>query len=157
MNKFLAIVDLFRKGSAVANPGIWKDATNLGLVLGALIMSVMTFLQTVCNVNLHMDLQTANSIGAGVGCLIAFIVNNISSTHAGVLPAKPEPTVATPMPAPAAPTWDDNALITGQPPSVVAPSQPDTKSASATVRMPPVDAADIEEAWAALNRDRGRK
>jgi len=97
MNKIIAIIDLFRKGSQVANPEVWKDNTNLGLLLGALIMSVLSALKIFFDIDLGMDLNTANSIGAGFGCLIAFVVNNISSKRAGVLPSKnPEHPIAVP-------------------------------------------------------------
>ena len=160
MNKIIAIVDLFRKGSQVANPTAWKDNTNIGLLLGALIMAVLSALKVFFDIDLHMELETANSIGAGVGCLVAFIVNNISSRQTGLLPPKePEhPIAMSPFPEPKSgdgvPAYTGEAHPKAVPEALEGPDE-EVKGLS-NGGMPHIDEAKLKEALRALRRDRNR-
>lgn len=153
MNKLLALLDLFRKGNQVANPDVWKDATNSGLLYGALIMSILTMLKVFFKIDIGMDLDTANSIGAGFGCLVAFVVNNISSKRAGILPSKnPEHPIAVPEPIPLR-----DAEFDAHPKAVPEVLHgPEEAKGVSNAGVPQIDEAALKEALRALRRDRGR-
>lgn len=151
MIKLLAILDLFRKGNQVANPEVWKDATNSGLLYGALIMSVLSALKIFFGVDLGMDLDTANSIGAGFGCLVAFIVNNISSKRAGILPAKE---TEHPIAVPGQPVPSEQLYFESHPKAAADPEGQTETSGLSNSGLPVVDEAKLKEALAALRRDR---
>lgn len=152
MEKLFAIIDLFRKGNQVANPEVWKDATNSGLLYGALIMSLLSALKIFFKIDIGMDLDTANSIGAGFGCLVAFVVNNISSKRAGILPPKDsEHPIAVPEQPTSTDAVDPNPTAV---PEVL--HGPEEAKGLPNAGMPQIDEAALKEALRALRRDRGR-
>ena len=99
MRKLLDILTLFRKGSAVAEPGVWKDASNLATLLVPLIVAV-TKVAGDFGYGQPIDTASATAIAGGVVAAIQFVCHNVSSDKAGVLPAKRE-TPAEPNVAPA--------------------------------------------------------
>lgn len=159
MEKIMCIFDLFRKGEQVANPEAWKDSANMGLLLGALIMGVLSALKVFFKIDIPMDLDTANSIGAGFGCLLAFVVNNISSKRAGILPAKE---AEHPIAVPDIPVPHRADELYFEHPEEHPQALPDIPEGQAAVKgisaagMQNFNEADLKEALAALRRDRKR-
>lgn len=97
MNKLSAIWNLFRKGEAVANPAIYKDAQNAGLIIGGLIMAMLNLAAAFGHpLPGNFSVDSANAVGLGIATIVGFVFNNITSKHAGVLPAR------EPVPGPAA-------------------------------------------------------
>lgn len=106
MGKLWAILDLFRKGNAVADPKLWKDRTALSLALTALIL-------TGCKVakgfgyDVPISEADAATIAAGFAVVVGLLSTYLTSNKVGILPAKPVlhdlPTVGEPEPVPDAP------------------------------------------------------
>lgn len=88
MNKVLAVIDLFRKGESVSNVSAWKtgqiSANALALVLLAAVAAGRAF-----GLNLGLSDSDAVALAGGILALVNFIATNVSSAHAGILPAKP--------------------------------------------------------------------
>lgn len=98
LEKVSACWNLFRKGEEVANPEAWKNAHNFGLILGAAILALINVLKAFdVKFPVSMDVNQANVIGFGLATLFSFVLNNITSARAGILPAKNKP--AQPVPA----------------------------------------------------------
>mgnify|MGYP001412075155 FL=1 len=88
MNKLLAILDLFRKGNAVADPQLWKSrqikATLLLPVFGALIVALRAFGWEV-----PLDDTQITQLVTGLVVLINCLLT-VSTTDKVGLPAKPD-------------------------------------------------------------------
>ena len=87
MNKLLAILDLFRKGNAVADPQLWKSrqikATLLLPTFGALIAVLRAF-----GLEVPLDDTQITQLVTGLVVLINCLLT-VSTTDKVGLPAKP--------------------------------------------------------------------
>ena len=88
MNKLLALLDLFRKGNAVADPALWKSrqikATLLLPVFGALIAVLRAF-----GLEVPLDDAKITQLVTGLVVLINCLLT-VSTTDKVGLPAKPD-------------------------------------------------------------------
>lgn len=102
MFKKLSLVwNLFRQGEAVANPAAWHDKNAQAQRITALILLIVCALKTfnvkVFGHAIDIDQQLAFEIGVAIAGIGAWITNQVTSEHAGFLPAKPpvsEPAIA---------------------------------------------------------------
>lgn len=90
MGKFAALFDLFRKGSEVANVEKWKSgqisANAIALVLTAGVAVAKAFGYTP-----PISDGDIVAIAGGVFALVNLIITVVSSSRAGLLPAKVQP------------------------------------------------------------------
>ena len=88
MNKLLAILDLFRKGNAVADPQLWKSrqikATLLLPTFGALVAVLRAF-----GLEVPLDDTQITQLVTGLVVLINCLLT-VSTTDKVGLPAKPD-------------------------------------------------------------------
>ena len=88
MNKLLALLDLFRKGNAVADPALWKSrqiaATLLLPTFGALIAVLRAF-----GLEVPLDDTQITQLVTGLVVLLNLVLTLTSSDKVG-LPAKPD-------------------------------------------------------------------
>ncbi len=83
MNKILALIDLFRKGSAVSNPGAWKNTQIVASLLMSIAMTVKAW-----GYDTYLTEEQALSIAVGAVALIDVVLTLITSKKVGVLPPK---------------------------------------------------------------------
>ena len=81
MNKIIAIINLLRKGSEVANPGAWKRAEILASFLLALVATAAAFGAPV-----DLTGDQATDIATGLVALANVITTVITSKKVGILP-----------------------------------------------------------------------
>lgn len=86
MGKLFAILDLFRKGNAVADPAAWKNGSMAAMLLVPLLMSVERAGKAF-GVELWINEAIAGDIAAGVVALVGVFSHLVSSDKVG-LPAK---------------------------------------------------------------------
>ena len=88
MNKLLALLDLFRKGNAVADPALWKSrqikATLLLPVFGALIAVLRAF-----GLEVPLDDTQITQLVTGLVVLLNLLLTLTTTDKVG-LPAKPD-------------------------------------------------------------------
>jgi hypothetical protein len=96
MSKALALLNLFRKGSAVADPALWKNRSALVIALSALIVAVAQVAKGFGH-DFGIDNDTASAIAGGIAA-IAGLFNNFATSDkvgvpglASVVPPEPEP------------------------------------------------------------------
>ena len=111
MGKLSALWDLFRKGNEVANPERWKSgqvsANTIAVLLAALLATGKAF-----GYSLPVSDGDLTLIAGGVFAIANIIITVVSSSRAGILPAKvqPDSTSDTPESQPSGPTnWVDVA------------------------------------------------
>lgn len=88
MDKLFDIFALFRKGTEVANKEAWKDGGNAA----TLLVPVFVLLAKIAGdfgYSVQLSTEDAAAIAAGIVAVVQFVVHNITSKHAGILPAKP--------------------------------------------------------------------
>jgi hypothetical protein len=85
--KLTDVIDLFRKGSEVANKEKWKDAGNIVPLLTAAIMAAVK-LAGDYGYGIQLSVEEATGVATGVASVFLFVVHNITSKSAGILPAK---------------------------------------------------------------------
>jgi len=88
MGKLWALLDLFRKGNAVADPALWKDRTALTLALTALILAAAKAAKGL-GYDLPISETDAATLAAGVAVAVGLFGNYATSSKVGILPAKP--------------------------------------------------------------------
>lgn len=88
MNKLKAIFALFRQGSTVADPKLWKERQITGTVLAGFILAVVHVLSAF-GVAVPVDIDIANAIAAGVIAVVNVILT-ITTTDKIGLPSKQE-------------------------------------------------------------------
>lgn len=88
MKALLALFDLFRKGSVVANPEAWKYGQITANVLGAFLWAVTTLAATL-GFALPITQDQVNDLSAGLLAVINVVLTVITSAKVG-LPANPE-------------------------------------------------------------------
>lgn len=106
MTKLLALLDLFRKGNAVADPALWKSrqirATLLLPAAGALIAVLRSF-----GLEVPLDDAQITQLVAGIVVVINLVLT-VSTTDKLGLPAKPEPAQPADLAGSQDPTADTN-------------------------------------------------
>lgn len=88
MNKLLALLDVFRKGSAVSEPQVWKDRTALTLALTGLILALAKAAKGM-GYDFGIDQESAATLAAGVAVAVGLLGNYATSDKVGILPPKP--------------------------------------------------------------------
>jgi len=90
-DKIKAFVNLFRKGSEVANVEAWKTGQITGTIFGGLILALVNLAQ-IYGWALPIDVDSANAIGGGIVAVVNILLTAATSKRAGILPAiKTEP------------------------------------------------------------------
>lgn len=89
MTNLFSLLDLFRKGTTVADPALWKNRS-------ALVMALSAFIVTAAQVakgygyDFGIDHDTASAIAGGIAAVAGLFSTFATSDKVG-LPAKPEP------------------------------------------------------------------
>ena len=106
MNKLLTLLDLFRKGNAVADPALWKSrqikATLLLPVFGALIAVLRAF-----GLEVPLDDTQITQLVTGLVVVINLLLTYCTTDKVG-LPAKPDANPPSRFPDIQDPTTGDN-------------------------------------------------
>ena len=92
MNKLLAFWNLFKVGSSVANPELWKRRQITVTVLGAVILAVVN-LAASFGYALPIDTETANAIAGGILAIINVILTITTTDKVGVSSNGSNPTL----------------------------------------------------------------
>jgi hypothetical protein len=90
MNKLSAIIDLFRKGSEVANAEAWKKGQITANTVIALLAAIAATARAF-GYPIPVDNDSIAAIGGGLFALVNLIFTVVSSSRAGLLPAKVQP------------------------------------------------------------------
>ena len=88
MGKLSAIIDLFRKGSEVANAEAWKKGQITANTVIALLAAIAATARAF-GYPIPVDNDGIAAIGGGLFALSNVIFTVVSSSRAGLLPAKP--------------------------------------------------------------------
>lgn len=83
--------DVLRKGSAVADPKLWKDRTALTLALTGLLLAIVHAAKGF-GYELPITTEDAGAIAGAVAVVVGLFGNYATSDKTGILPAKPETT-----------------------------------------------------------------
>lgn len=87
MEKLSAFIDLFRKGSMVADPKTWKERAALAMAIAGAIMALVQVLKHY-GIDLPIDEEKATAIAGGIAVLIGVCSTLFTSDKVGVLPPK---------------------------------------------------------------------
>lgn len=127
MNKLWALFNVFRKGSALSEPELWRDrAGAANAVVGA--MAAVVALAAVFGHKLEVSNDDLQAIALGVVAIVGICnqLLHVATTESAGLPVKPEPDsaatvrpVVTAQPEPAA--THDNAVRDGRAPYLQTP------------------------------------
>lgn len=79
--------NVFHYGQQVANPAIWKAGGNAIAVVAPLI-TYSVKLAGDFGYGIQMSNEEAAAIAGGIVAIVSFLLNNITSRKAGLLPAK---------------------------------------------------------------------
>ena len=85
-DKLKAGLNVFRKGSEVANPEAWKTGQITGTVIGALLLALVNLAQAY-GFQLPIEADSANAIGGGIVAIVNIMLTAATSRKAGILPA----------------------------------------------------------------------
>ena len=91
MGKIVDIFSLFRKGSELTNAEVWKDRGNLVTVLVPVIMAAVKVAGDF-GYGIELSTEDATNITLGTVAVVQFVIHNITSKRAGILPAKADET-----------------------------------------------------------------
>lgn len=86
--KLLNWLEVFRKGSMVADPKVWKDRAGVTMLLAGLIMAAVQ-LAKAYGYELPVDEETATLIAGGIAAVVGVLSTYATSDKVGILPAKP--------------------------------------------------------------------
>ena len=86
MGKLLALWDLFRKGTSVDDPALWKNRQITVTVLAPVIMS-LAHLTNTFGLDIQLDADTAATIAAGIIAVVNVVLTYTTSDKVG-LPSK---------------------------------------------------------------------
>lgn len=90
MNKLIAFIDLFRKGTEVADPATWKNRGAAVVAMTALIYGLLA-LAKAYGYELSFSPEDVAGIAVGVVTVVSLLINYITSRKVGLLPPKPGP------------------------------------------------------------------
>jgi hypothetical protein len=88
MNKLLAFFDLFRKGSEVADPALWKNRGAAVIAVTALIYALLQVAKAY-GYDFNLSPEDVGGIAVGVVAVVSLLVTYITSSKVGILPPKP--------------------------------------------------------------------
>jgi hypothetical protein len=93
MKTIFALLNVFRRGSAVADPAVWKNRSALVMALSALIVALAQAAKGLGH-DIGIDNDTASAIAGGIAA-IAGLFNNFATSDKvgipGLAPVPPEP------------------------------------------------------------------
>ncbi|MBI3150097.1 MAG: hypothetical protein HYZ17_16455 [Betaproteobacteria bacterium] len=97
MGKLLALLDLFRKGSMVADPALWKNRAALVLALSGVILAAAAVAKGY-GYDFPVDEDSAMAIAGGIAAVVGLLGNYATSDKVGLpgLTAKPGTTLDVP-------------------------------------------------------------
>lgn len=87
MKKLWMLLDLFRKGNELVNAEKWKAGGNATTLLVPIIL-LLVKLAGDFGYGFEITTEQATNIALGIVAIVQFIVHNITSKRAGILPAK---------------------------------------------------------------------
>ena len=90
MGKLFDFLDLFRKGSAVTDPKLWKDRTALTLALTGVILAIVKVAGGL-GYAIPISETEAATLAAAVAIAVGLFGNYATSAKVGLLPAKVQP------------------------------------------------------------------
>ena len=90
MSKIFLFLDLFRKGSAVTDPKLWKDRTALTLALTGVILAIVKVAGGL-GYAIPISETEAATLAAAVAIAVGLFGNYATSAKVGILPAKVQP------------------------------------------------------------------
>lgn len=88
MGKFFAILDVLRKGNAVADPALWRNRGALTSALAILFMSAAAAAKGF-GYDLGMDNDTAMALGGAVAFVVGLFTRTATSAEHGLPGLKP--------------------------------------------------------------------
>ncbi len=83
LNKLKAFWDLFKVGSSVVNPELWKKRQITATVLAGLVLAVVNLAATF-GYSIPIDSETASIIAGGILALVNVVLTLITSDKAGI-------------------------------------------------------------------------
>lgn len=89
LGKLKVVLDLFRRGNAVADPVMWKQRQITATMLAGLFIAASQAAK-VFGYDFPMDSETATVIGAGIIGVVNWVLTIVTSKKIGALPAKPD-------------------------------------------------------------------
>lgn len=89
MDKLFAFIDLFRKGSAVADPQVWKERSAATIALAGLIAALVQIAK-MYGVELPLDHDAILALAGGLATVVGLFCTYATSGKVGVLPPKPD-------------------------------------------------------------------
>lgn len=122
MNKLLALLDLFRKGSRVADVELWKSRQISSTMIAVFIIAGVK-VANLFGVNLPIDEDAATAIAAGIIAIVNVVLTYITTNKIGILPSKPAEQPSTedtaierdvPKPEADVPAYDEAAIAEAQ-------------------------------------------
>ena len=134
-NKLKALWRVMKAGEEVANPEFWKGVQSKGQpILATLLVSIVSLLKGT-KYEIPLDDTTAMFIAGGVFAGVNWVLTIVTSKKVGVFSNDKLP--------------DENSVQTVQLPPI--------EDHSYNSALPAYSAADVEEAKAAMELDRGRR
>lgn len=85
MGKLLAILDLFRKGSSVADPALWKTGQITATSIAALFVAI-SHIATAFGYSLPIDQSAADAVAGGLVALLNVVLTVTTSKTIGLPP-----------------------------------------------------------------------
>ena len=95
MGNLFALVDVFRKGSAVADPALWRNRGGLTAALALLFMSTAAAAKGF-GYDLPIDHDTAMALGGSIAFVVGLLTHAGTTPSVGLLPARTVSPVAGP-------------------------------------------------------------
>lgn len=91
MNKFLAIVDLFRKGEEISNKEAWKTGQITTTALAGVLMAAANVASAYGHpLPAGIDADTVTAVAGAVIGVVNLVLTYVTSSTIGILPAKAE-------------------------------------------------------------------
>lgn len=92
--KFGALINLFRKGDEIANAQAWKQGGITTAAIAAFLLAADSTLRAF-GYDLPITADQAKDIGGGILAIVGVVLPAITSTRAGILPAKSQQSDST--------------------------------------------------------------
>ncbi len=112
MKKLISLIDLFRKGSEVADPALWKNRGAAVIAVTALIYALLQ-LAKAYGYEIDLSSEDVGGIAVGVVTLVSLLITYVTSSKVGILPSRPG--AADGMQAGPAPEGDPKGDLPGGP------------------------------------------
>jgi hypothetical protein len=81
-----ALLSALMQGVTVANPKAWQTGQITGTIIAGFLLSLLNVADSY-GCPIHIDMQQANEIGAGVIAVFNIFMQAASTNHLGVIPA----------------------------------------------------------------------